>query len=289
MKNISKLALSIIVVLSLLVGCSSKTNKNPEIPGDNTDVPNIAGCMAVPDVSGFILEVSESGKAILVDASPVVDGGLKGEIWISITEKTDFYEDAVEDKNLSIQLSPVSRAFKVGNFVQIYLDGAVAESDPMQGTAAAIFTNEIPDDNGGTDTSNNKTKLSDIYTIAMDSFIPLDDGLNGDMKYIAINTQTLTDASEADKKYILKYFEKYNVEVIDETFDTLKEKGMVKDGNYIEGILLSIDDINFISDNEVEIEGTKFRSGKGAIGVKSVIKNKNGEWELQKADMTWIS
>lgn len=289
MKNITKLALTIIIGLSILSGCTSKTNKNPELPGNNVDTPAIAGCMAVPDVSGFILEISEDSKSILVDASPVSDGCIEGEIWVSINNKTYFYENIIQDKNVSVQLSPVSRAFKVGNFVQLYLNGAVNESYPMQGTAAAVFTNEVPNDNKDEGFPENITQFRDLYTIALDSFIPIDDGLNSDMKYIAIDTNTLTHASETDKKFILKYFEKYNLEIMDETFDSLKEKGLVKEGNYIEGLLLSIDEIKFVSNNTVEIEGSKFRSGLGAVGVKCVIKNEDGEWILKKADMTWIS
>lgn len=39
-----------------------------------------------------------------------------------------------------------------------------------------------------------------------------DEGLNDNMKYIAIDTSTLTNASEDDIDKIMKYFEKYNVE-----------------------------------------------------------------------------
>lgn len=133
------------------------------------------------------------------------------------------------------------------------------------------------------------TKYYDIYTIALDSFISLDPGLNGDMKYIAIDSKCLRNASLEDKKAIFKYFEKYKVPVIDESFDSLKAKDMVKDGNFIEGILLTVENIEFKSGNEAIIDGSKFRSGLGAIGVKSIVKLKNGKWTLEKADMTWIS
>lgn len=130
---------------------------------------------------------------------------------------------------------------------------------------------------------------SDIYTIALDSYMPIDEGLNSDMQYIAINTQTLENATDEDIKRILDFFKKYKVDVIDESFESLKEKGMVKDGNYIEGVLLVIESINQVSENRVIIEGSKFRSGIGAIGVKSTIIKENGKWILDSAEMTWIS
>ncbi|MCT4544463.1 MAG: hypothetical protein N4A63_13030 [Vallitalea sp.] len=129
----------------------------------------------------------------------------------------------------------------------------------------------------------------DVYSIALDSFITVDEGLNSDMEYIAINSQTLSNASDEDIIKIKDYFIKYEVEIIDESFNILSEKGMVKKGNYIEGLLLEITDVNIISDNKVIIEGSKFRSGLGAVGVKSTVIKSNGEWQLKSADMTWIS
>jgi hypothetical protein len=136
---------------------------------------------------------------------------------------------------------------------------------------------------------NPRTKYYDIYTLALDSFMPIDDGLNGGMQYIAIDTKTLKDATETDKAAIMKYFEKYNVKVIDESFDSLKAKGMVKDMNYIEGLLLSVKSIELKTDGEAIVEGSKFRSGLGAIGVKSTIKLENGKWNLKSSNMMWIS
>lgn len=125
MKKILTLALTIILVLTFFSGCTKKNAK----PGEALDpMPKI-------DMSGFVLEVSENGDSILVDALPIVKDGVSGEIWVSITDTTNFYEN-----------SRVTRDFKVGNYVEIILDGPVAESDPMQGTADAIFINEPGDE-----------------------------------------------------------------------------------------------------------------------------------------------
>lgn len=134
----------------------------------------------------------------------------------------------------------------------------------------------------------NYSKYYFIYSQVLDSYMTIDPGLNDDIKYIAIDFDTL-EGVEEEKNLIKKYFEKYNLEVIDESFESLKEKGMVKEGNYIEGILLSIESIEFTSDNRAVVEGSKFRSGKGAVGFKSTIKLSNGQWKLENTDMTWIS
>jgi len=119
--------------------------------------------------------------------------------------------------------------------------------------------------------------------------MPIDEGLNDDMKYIAIDTHTLENATNADKKAVLEYFKKYDVEIMDESFESLKEKGMVKDLNSLDGLLLRIEKVDKISDNEIIIECSKFRSGLGAVGVKCVLKKENNKWIIDSSQMSWIS
>ncbi|MEW9096601.1 MAG: hypothetical protein AB2417_16090 [Clostridiaceae bacterium] len=135
----------------------------------------------------------------------------------------------------------------------------------------------------------NYSKYYFIYSQVLDSYMTIDPGLNDDIKYIAIDFDTLEGVEEEEKNLIIKYFEKYNLEVINESFESLKEKDMVKEGNYIEGILLSIESIEFTANNQAVVEGSKFRSGKGAVGFKSTIKLSDGQWKLENTDMTWIS
>ena len=130
---------------------------------------------------------------------------------------------------------------------------------------------------------------SDTYILALDSFMQTNEELNSDMEYIAINTKTLKDATDEDIKKIFKFFEKYDVDVIDESFESLKEKGMVKEANYIEGVLLEVKTINKVSDDKLIIEGSKFRGGKAAVGIESTIIKKDNKWILDSAEMTWIS
>lgn len=134
-----------------------------------------------------------------------------------------------------------------------------------------------------------ETDYKKIYTLALDSLISIDEGLNSDMKYIAIDTDTLEGATQEDVKSIMAYFEQYGVEVIAQSFVTLREKGMVKEGNYIEGLLLRVDKIDKITKKKAVIEVSKFRSGLGAIGVRCKLIYSKGTWELKSADMMWIS
>jgi hypothetical protein len=130
---------------------------------------------------------------------------------------------------------------------------------------------------------------SEIYIIALESFMSLDEALNHEMKYIAINNDTLIKATEADVDTVVDYFKKYAVDVINESYKTLKEKDMVIDEFYIEGVLLEIETVEFLSEDKVVVEGSKYKSGLGAIGVKAILIKEDGHWILESADITWIS
>jgi len=136
---------------------------------------------------------------------------------------------------------------------------------------------------------NPNKNLAEIYSLALDSFMPLDKGLNHDMKFIAIDTSTLKEATGDDKKQVLDYFKKYGVEVLDASLEELKERGLFEEKKMaLDGILLRIKSIDVKLDM-VTIEGSKYRSGTGAIDVISTLIYKAGKWQLKEAEMTWIS
>ena len=131
---------------------------------------------------------------------------------------------------------------------------------------------------------------AEIYSLTLDSYMPIDSALNYEMKYIAIDTKTLKNATKEDVKYILEYFDKYGVDVIDESSESLAEKGLIRKekGNSLEGILLSIDKVEAKSDKEIILEGSKFKSGLGAIGVRTIIIY-DDKWKIKESSMTYIS
>ncbi|WP_461205409.1 DUF3221 domain-containing protein [Clostridium sp. DL1XJH146] len=111
---------------------------NEELPINEEGNPgSISGSMIMPDIVGEVLEVSEDGLRVLVDSNTEY---VQGQIWITITDETNFFEDgeALQEEFFS----DVSRDFKVGNKVSIVSTGAIAESYPMQGVAAAVYSNE---------------------------------------------------------------------------------------------------------------------------------------------------
>jgi hypothetical protein len=138
---------------------------------------------------------------------------------------------------------------------------------------------------------NPKKHLGEIYTIALDSIMKMDKALNSNMEFIAIDMSNFEGVNEKQQKEVLNYFkDKYEIEVMNATIEDLEEKGYYNtDTMALDGVLLRIDKVDFKFNHNVLFEGSKFRSGKGAIGVESTIHYKKGKWQIKESKETWIS
>ncbi|ATP40895.1 peptide ABC transporter substrate-binding protein [Solibacillus sp. R5-41] len=136
-----------------------------------------------------------------------------------------------------------------------------------------------------------KEHLGEIYSIALDSIMEQDEALSSDIKYIAIDMNNFEELNESDKKEILSYFkEKYKVEVMDATFEQLKEKGLLNPNTMsLDGVLLKIEKVDFKFNNKIFFEGSKYRSGLGAVGVEVKVHYKDNKWKSKEVKKTWVS
>ncbi|MCQ6275895.1 peptide ABC transporter substrate-binding protein [Bacillus sp. V3B] len=136
-----------------------------------------------------------------------------------------------------------------------------------------------------------KEYLGEIYSVALNSIMEQDEALSSDMEYIAIDMSNFEEVDESDKDEILSYFkEKYKVEVMDATLEQLKEKGLYNpDTMVLDGVLLRIEKVDFKFNNKVFFEGSKYRSGLGAVGVEVTVHYKDNKWKSKEAKVTWIS
>ena len=136
-----------------------------------------------------------------------------------------------------------------------------------------------------------KEHLGEIYSVALDSIMEQDYSLNRNMKFIAIDMSDFEGADGSDKEEIVKYFnDKYNVEVMDATLEQLKEKGLYdSDAAVLDGVLLEVEIINFRSNNQLPFKGSKYRSGKGAIGVEGKVHYRDNGWRPKDVEITSVS
>ncbi|WP_391116056.1 peptide ABC transporter substrate-binding protein [Psychrobacillus sp. L3] len=136
-----------------------------------------------------------------------------------------------------------------------------------------------------------KEHFGKIYSVALDSIMEQDDALNGDMEFIAIDMSNFDEVNETDKNEILNYFNgKYKVKVMDATFEQLKEMGLYNpDTMSLDGVLLRIEKVDIKSNNNIFFEGSKYRSGLGAVGVEVTVHYKDNNWKSKETNITWVS
>ncbi len=134
--------------------------------------------------------------------------------------------------------------------------------------------------------------IAKMYATALDALISIDEALNHEMEYIAIDTTTLENVTDKDIEDILSYFaNKYNVEVRADSVQGCYDKRLGnKEKLYLNGIVLEVEDENKkVLGSKITLNCSKYRSGLGVIGVEVKLEKSNDEWTLISADMTWIS
>jgi Ca-activated chloride channel family protein len=138
-------------------------------------------------------------------------------------------------------------------------------------------------------TQNIAPNTADAYKIVIDKLYNEDEGLNSNIKYLAIDTTTMVNLNNDTKEKLLKTLEDYGLIVLDMTFEELEKQGYIEDLYFKEGILFKIED-EPMKNNTIKMNVSKWRSGLGAIGYNDlVIKYKNGEWKITKIGEAWIS
>lgn len=138
---------------------------------------------------------------------------------------------------------------------------------------------------------NPKDHLGEIYCTALDSIMERDKALHNDMKFISIDMSNFYDLDEQDKEEIISFFkEKYKVDVMDDSFEQLKEKGLYNpETNTLDGVLLEIEKVDFKLNDTIYFKGSKFHSGLGAVGLGVTVHFKDGDWKVKETKLLWIS
>ena len=146
---------------------------------------------------------------------------------------------------------------------------------------------------GYSQSSNDTENLSEwvkIYQITLESYLQQDTALNANIDFIAIDLATLEFTDDYDKKEIVTWFEEHYVPVINTNFDGLRARGLLNErGTHIpDGILLSIYRVTR-TNNEIIINGGKYRGAEGANSFRTTWRLNNGIWEFAGTVMTAIS
>lgn len=136
-----------------------------------------------------------------------------------------------------------------------------------------------------------ESDLSGMYISAFEELIQQDSGLNHPMNFISFDFTEL-ELSRAEKERIMEYFEtRYEVEMMEKNLEQLRDEGYFDEEKMMleEGFLLSIKKVEKLSEDHYIIEGEKYRSGLGAIGLAIEVQKKNDRWEVSETTILWIS
>ncbi len=136
-----------------------------------------------------------------------------------------------------------------------------------------------------------KTSLCYIYVQAIEILLEEDTALNQGMKYIAIDMDTLKGISRDNEKEISEYFEKKYTKVKDASLEDLKKEGEFDARNKLlkNGVAVKVNKIMEFTDESIEFEASKYKSGLGAIGMEFKFKKQDNGWKLVDSGLRWIA
>ena len=265
-KNIILIMITILFLFQLS-GCDKKNDvDNKTDPSDN-----ISSGDALEEMI-FKAEVIKEGDTLLV--TPDMDSNeYKSSDKISVS--------LLAVKILNENDEEIDKAdLTAGDIINITYNGVIAESYPAQISASGIQV------------IGHNTLLEGYLAIIDDSYQE-DNGLNSEITMIALDTTEWVGLTEIEKEIIFnKMNEKYDLDIIEGTFDELAVEGLIDKDNLLfpDGIHITISNIKYNNEaDKITYAIKKWRSGNGAIGANDVTAKFNGtEWTITKKDM-WIS
>ena len=268
-KSIIKLVTILALTAIILAGCGTKE----EEPSTN-DAPQAD---QTPDGSGeelysFRAEIMEGGDVLLITPSEESNEAKSSDkISVNVANAV-----LVDETGTTI----TTEKLMVGDILVITYNGVILESYPAQITATKV---EKVDHNN----------LIDGYLALIDDIYRVDDGLNSDIKTIAMDTSEWINLTNMEKEMIFtKVKAAYGLEVIEGTFEELSEQNIIDKEKLMfqDGILIKISEITYDEKKEeIKCAMSKWRSGDGAIGADDVTAVlKNGGWKITK-EGNWIS
>ena len=124
----------VLILAFIFVGC---TKENP--PVSNTlptnEEENSGDTTMTPDILGEIIDVqNEDVLRVLVES----DGTIKGQIWMSITDETQF----IDPQGSFMTPDDPASLFVIGEDIGILSTGVIMESYPMQGNASIVYLDD---------------------------------------------------------------------------------------------------------------------------------------------------
>lgn len=131
--------------------------------------------------------------------------------------------------------------------------------------------------------------VEQAYYLLFEKLWAEDDGLNSDIKYLALD---LSKAKLQDPDPLIALMEDFCAEngykLITGTIEELIEQGYIQNLYFEDGVVISFAD-NELTGDKLKTDASKWRSGDGAIGATYTVEKKSGKWTLTGEEGNWIS
>ncbi|MDR3210154.1 MAG: hypothetical protein LBT36_05980 [Oscillospiraceae bacterium] len=132
-------------------------------------------------------------------------------------------------------------------------------------------------------------KDADPYYPVFERLFATDEALNDGIKYIAVDLTKIKAAGETGTLPLLRAFcEDNGFTLLEDTYETLLEKGLIRDLYFEEGILIEFEDVSFARDKLIT-NARKWRSGLGALGAEFTVERQDASWTITASSGNWIS
>lgn len=132
------------------------------------------------------------------------------------------------------------------------------------------------------------TAIVEGYLSVIDLVFNIAPEMNTDLKYLAIDTDALTNLNEDDCTKFLDGLKIYNLEVLNASFEDLQKQGYIHDTVFENGLFLKIEDTPF-ANNQIQIIPSKWHTTTYAAGLSKVILTLNSDntWCITDSGIPW--
>ena len=150
------------------------------------------------------------------------------------------------------------------------------------------------------------SKNEKLWMKLLDDIIQIDDALNYEMEYIAIDFDSIMNPegeidkeslenykkyfllSESEIETIIEECKKYHTNVVNKSMDDLEKEGLFYEEfpTGIDGICIYVRDIENVTENSIEIILGKYRSGLAAVWPEYKAIYEDGEWTIEVISMS---
>lgn len=109
-------------------------------------------------------------------------------------------------------------------------------------------------------------------------------------RYLAIDTSKLPSISASDKERLFQGLEKYNLQLFDKTYETLKSEGYAKNGwAFPDGVFIVLQDVR-LKGSVMTLDAAIYLDALNAYGLDDFdVTWLDTHWEITRTHMTWVS